>query len=444
MVKRSNNIPIVDTSVYQSVVSGNFNINGVIPAGASITLTKKEYGSKSAAAIFASNLPVVDGSPWSFIKAASGKNYEIQAQVIVNGAIITTSAPLVITAPADNETLTINIEGKNQTGNTVISGNVEVNGFIPAGSSISVQGRQLGAQTFTTVAQGLPGKTRQFMSYTTAVPGTTYEVQSILKNAAGQTIGTSSILTLTAPALDETLVINSGAAPVPTLPAGGTPSTPPASEPTATAQPPAGSTTIAGSINLNGATPPNARIVVFYAPLNSTNNQVAVNNVSPTNGATWSWTSAQNATWYTLFAVLKQHNSNGTDTDIATSAPVTVAAPAANITFTLNSGFSLSAPGGPITVNCQTYNSGPNQNNWNVQITLGTVPSAQSYWIQLGNNSGGNNILNTASQSNTFNAIFNNSTTYYAQYAYSNVAVAPLGSSEYSPFTSGTPLQCSH
>ncbi len=143
-------------------------------------------------------------------------------------------------------------------------------------------------------------------------------------------------------------------------------------------------------------------------------------------------------------AVLKQHNANGTDTDIAYSSPVTIAAPAGSVVLSINSGVSLSAPGGPISVNCQQYNGGPNQNTWNVVITFGTVPGAQSYWYQVGNTSGASNIVNTANPSNTISTTFNNNTTYYARYAYANVGTTPLGSSEWSGFSSATPLQCSN
>lgn len=430
----------------QASVSGTFDINGVIPAGASITVTQKVLGSNTSS-IFASNLPVADQSPWSFNQAVTGKTYQIQASVVVNGSIVATSSPLVVTAPADEEILTLNITAEKQVGNATISGNVLVSGYIPSGATIVLKGRKLGAQTFSTVSQGLPGAAHQFVSYTTAIPGQTYEVEGVLLNSAGQTIGTSNILAITAPAANEQLTINSSATP-PVTPAP-TPTSTAANNPNQNTSSPAGSVSISGGINLNGAAPSNSRIVIVSAPLNSTNFQVVVNNITPVDGTTWTWNGAQNATWYTLRAILKQHNANGTDTDIATSAPINVAAPATNVIFTLNSGVSLSAPGGPVTVTCQTYNGGPNQNTWNVIVNFGSVAGAQAYWYQIGTNSGGNNTINTAQQTNgastqTLNTTFNNSTTYYAQYAYANVPVTPLGSSQWSSFSSATQLQCSH
>lgn len=430
------------TTTKNAQISGVFDINGVIPAGASITMTQKAVGEKSSN-IFASNLPVADQSPWSFNQAIEGKTYELQASVVVNGSIVTTSSPLIVTAPADDETITLNIEAEKQLGAATISGNVRVAGYIPNGATIALRGRKLGAQTFSTVSQNLPAQPVQFITYTTAIPGQTYEAEGVLLDRSGKIIGSSNILAITAPAANETLTINSSAIPP-------SPTPTPTSAPTPVQQqqsppPPApSSVSISGGINLNGAAGANSRIVIFQQTSANPNYQVAVNNVSPVDGATWNWTGATTGTWYTLIAVLKQHNANGTDTDIATSTPLTVAAPASNIIFTLNSGVSLSAPGGPITINCQTYNGGPNQNNWNVVVTFQTVPGAQSYWYQIGTNSGGNNTLNTATQSNTTNLIFNNNTTYYAQYAYANVPSTPLASPQWSSFSSSTQLQCSH
>lgn len=436
------------THMYQqsqtTSISGTFDINGVIPDGASISLAQKERNISQQPRVFASNIPVVDQSPWSFNNAQTGKSYEIQAQVIVNGSVIATSSPIDITAPAGEEVLVLNIEAPKQTTNTVISGNVTVNGYIPTGATITVQGRKLGTQKFTTIAQDLPGQPRQFLDYTKALSGTTYEVQGTLLDASGHSIGTSNILTVTAPAVNETLIINSSAqTPTPSL----APTAKPSIQNTATPVPtstPAAPVVISGNINFNGAAPANSRIVIFEKQMNASNYQIAVDNISPTNGVTWQWNSPQNATWYTLIAILKQRQSNGTDTDIATSTPMTIAAPASSVVMTINSGFSLSAPGGPITVNCQTYNGGPNQNTWNVVITFQSVSGGSSYWYQVGSTNGGSDIVNTANNSNTVNATFNNNTTYYARYAYATVPVAALGSNQYSGFSSTTPLQCSH
>ena len=146
-----------------------------------------------------------------------------------------------------------------------------------------------------------------------------------------------------------------------------------------------------------------------------------------------------------MLAILKQHQNNGTDQDISDSNTITVAAPANNETFTINSGFSLPAAGGSIGFSCGSYNSG-NQ-TWSGNIAFQTVNNAQSYWFQVGSTNGGDDLTNqTANASNTTSQIqnltFNNGVTYYARYAYANVPNVPAYSSQFSPFSQTASYRC--
>lgn len=419
-----------------ATISGKFDVNGVIPDNATITLTQKEVGSGVASQVFASGVPIGDGDSWSFNNAERGKSYEIKAEVVVNGKVVATSDNLSVSAPAGEEALRLNLTSETNNSNAVISGNIEVNGYIPQGSTITVKGKKIGANSYTTIASGLTGQARQTMSYSQATSGTIYQVQGVLLNSGGTEIGISDILSVAAPADDEKLVINSTA----TAPASPSTSSGSGNQ--------AGSAVISGSINFNGAAPANSRIVIFAQAAGASSNQVIVNNVSPINGTTWSWTGANASTWYTLVAVLKQAQSNGTDQDIADSQTIQIAAPATNVIFNINSGMSLAAPGGNITVSCTTFNNGPNQNNWTATVNYTTVSGAQSYWLQIGTTSGANNTANTTqnAQSNVntqgISAILNNNTTYYAQYAYANVPNVPINGSQYSGFSPSIPIQC--
>jgi hypothetical protein len=419
-------------------ITGSFDVNGVIPDDATVTLTQKELGGSGGAKVVASGLALSDGDTWSFNGATKGQTYILKAEVVVNGKVMASSSLITITAPADDESLALNLPAENQNKNAVISGNIVVNGYIPQGATIKVQGRRLGETNFNTIASNLTGQARQFMSYTTAVAGRTYQVQAELVNASGNTIGSSDTLTVTAPAVNEKLTINSSA----TAPS----TTTPTSNGGSSSQN-QGSSVLSGSINFNGSAPANSRIVVFAQAAGASSNQVIANNVSPTNAATWSWNGAQAGTWYTVVAVLKQAQGNGTDKDIADSQTLQVAAPATSIVFNINSGMSLSAPGANITVTCQTFNDGPNQNNWSVNVNYQAIPGAQSYWLQIGTSSGGNQTQNTTVNSSGGNnqsigATLNNNVTYYAQYAYANVANVPVGGSQYSGFSPSVPIQC--
>ncbi|HRN96704.1 MAG TPA: hypothetical protein PLD54_04620, partial [Candidatus Levybacteria bacterium] len=149
-------------------------------------------------------------------------------------------------------------------------------------------------------------------------------------------------------------------------------------------------------------------------------------------------------TWYDVIAVLKQRQSNGTDKDIAGSQVLSAAAPAAGLTFVINSSVSLSSPSGPITVTCNSLSG----NTWSATVSMGSVTGAQTYWYQIGTSNGGTEAANSvlAPQSGqsvqTVSLSLNKGTSYYVRYAYATVANVPAGSSQFSPFSSTTQIQC--
>ncbi|HRN96384.1 MAG TPA: hypothetical protein PLD54_02985, partial [Candidatus Levybacteria bacterium] len=290
-------LPIVPQQT--GIISGTFDINGIIPDDATITLTKRDFTSSNSQTAATNIIPVDEGT-WSLTDVDAGKSYEIIAKVTVGAQTIFTSAPVTITAPASNVVLSINLPLTQPQSTAVISGTVRVNGYIPSGSTIAVQGRKLGDPQFQPIVQNLPGEQRQFMSYTTAIGGQTYEVYGILYDRSKKQIGSSQVLVLTAPALNETLTINSQAV-VPSPTATVQTPTPIITQTVATATPaPMSPTptpiTLSGSINFNGIAPINSRIVILQKVYNTPNYQVAVDNITPIDGTTWTWTGANAAT----------------------------------------------------------------------------------------------------------------------------------------------------
>lgn len=437
------------TEPIPTIISGSFDINGLAPEGSSIALIAKDVRGGVTHTV-ASGIAPTDEGTWSFDKAVPGKSYVLQGDLMVNGKSIAQSEPITITAPAGQETITFNLPSKTHTPDAVISGNVVVNGYIPAGATITIQGRKLGDQTFTKIASNLPGQPRQFMSYTSALTGTTYEIIGILYAANGTNIGTSTILTVDAPALNETVTINSTAhtptvitptlTPRPTLLPTTMPHTTQSPTPTATQT---SATPISGTIDFNGVAPANSRIVIFEKVYNTQTYHVAVDNITPSDGITWIWKNPQPSTWYNMIAVLKQKQSDGTDKDIAISSVSSVAAPATAVTLTINSGISLSAPTGSITVSCNTLSG----TNWSVKVTFSGVTGAGSYWYQVGTTDGGVELTNSTQNASGNSDLvvplqFVRGTRYYARYAYASLANQSANSSQFSPFTSTTPLQC--
>ncbi len=429
-------------------LSGTLDINGVVPEGATISLSQKISGSSSKPEDFITGLVPNDGDRWNFDEAIVGESYEIQAKLVVDGQEVSYSSPVVATVPARREMLTLNIESQApvQQQNAVISGNILVNGYIPDGAVISVRGRSLGEAQFEDIAKNLPGQPRQFLSYANAIGGVTYEVVGTLFAKDQSTIlGTSSTLTVTAPAVNETLIINSTAiapftpTPLPTTtPAPNTSQTQVTSTPTPIPQ----KAVISGSIKFNGVAPANSRIVVLQKAYNSSSYQVAVDNITPVDGATWQWGKPAHSTWYDLVAVLKQRQSDGSDRDVATSSMQSLAAPATSVQFTLNSGVTLSAPSGSIGVSCGNESG----SSWNATITFDGVSGAKSYWYQIGTSNGGIQVANSTQNSSGGNLAVNtsmiNGTIYYTRYAYANLTNLNAGSDQFSPFSSTKQIKC--
>lgn len=427
-------------------ISGSFDINGIIPKGATITVSQKLANTKGAGyQEVVSGVAPQDKAEWNFSQAVSGKSYEIQATLVYNGQNLYSSDPLFVTAPATDEVIIFNVENTNPSGTAVISGSLNLNGYIPQGATVTLQGKTQNDPSFIAYAQNIPAKDLQSVNYNNAIAGLGYTIQAVLYDGNGQQIGISQELQAVAPAGNEIFTINSTAQPsvTPTpIPLSGAPNTP--------TPPPAGgpaSTSISGTINFNGAAQQSTRIVLFQRVTGTSSFQVAVDNIQPVNGAAWSWSGAIAGTSYDLVAILKQHQSNGTDQDISDSNTITVAAPASNESFTINSGFFLPAAGGTISFSCDNYNTG--SNNWSGSISFQSINNAQSYWFQVGTTNGGEDLTNqTANATNTPNQIqnltFSNNTTYYARYAYANVPNVPAYSSQFSPLSQTTSYNCTH
>lgn len=423
-------------------LNGSVDINGVIPEGSTVTIRAREINEASTSAnIRATDITAKDLGVWEISGAVNGKSYEVYARLMNNGNIIAQSDPVFMSAPAQKEVLRINIVPQVQpqvaTGSAIISGTIQTNGYIPADSTIRVEGKKLGATVFTTIAANLPALKTQFMNYATAIEGQSYEVRGSLINN-GRIIGTSNTIVLTAPAQNEVLEINSTAqAPAPT-PA---PSNNPITTTTDSGK------TISGYINLNGAVPQGATMVIIARASGTTDFQVVQDSISPKDDATWSWNGGDHGKSYDLKAVLKKPNGDGTFSDVSTSNQITVTAPAENQQLSLNSSFLLPPPlGGRIALLCRTKNAATNQ--WDVTLNYNSIDQANAYWFQVGTTPGGSDFVNialptTGTALQTTNVTLNDSVTYYARYAYSyNGNASTNNPSDFSPFSSGTSFKC--
>lgn len=424
-------------------VSGSIHLNGPIPQGASVSIGAREYGGNGDFEIIISGIKAEDDASWVYSQAQNGKTYEIQAYLIVNGAVSVTSGILTVSAPAGEEVLTLNIESADNPVPATISGTVYINGYIPNGATFDIMGRKYGSTgNFSEVVDNLPATVKRTVTYSNAVSGQKYEIQGQLFDSKGTVIGTSSSVVLSAPSDNAEMTINSNAQPpqgaVTPIQSSANPSA------SATSLPSSGGTAISGTINFNGSAPSGSSIVILAQQPGQSQYQVVVNGISPQNGSTWTWNGAAAGTTYNMVAVLKAPTSNTNSTyDVADSQTYTVAAPAQNQLFTINTGISMGAPTGSVWITCGTKTN----NVWSGNtVNFSNISGAQYYSMQVGSTSGGNDIANVSqvAQSTTNQTInvnnLNDSVIYYAQYAVSSVT-SPTPA-QLSPYSGAYTLKC--
>ncbi len=436
-----------------SVISGVFTLNGVIPAGSTLTLYARNAGSQDTFTEIASNISPKDLISWQDTKTIAGNSYQIKAGLFVNGKLQSYSNTITVKSPIVNEVLTFNLATENPTGQASISGMLTINGYIPANATVSVEATTSGA-IFTPIAS-LSAANQVSFQYRNAIAGQTYTTKAILFDAKQTDIGESSVQTIVAPAIDQQYTITSNAIapqlPTTTLTKGLTPTlqvtitpTPLATtSPTITQSKPA---SMSGTIQFTGQAPLNSRIVIFERPTGTTNFQLAVDNLPPSNGTAWFWNGGLSNTSYDTIAILKQKQSNNTDVDITDSSIVALTPPVTSGLLTINSTYTLPAPSPNISVACGTYNG--NTLSWASSISFQSLNGAQSYWFEIGTTDGGTDLANiTQNAANSTNQVIaenlKNGTTYYAKYAYSGAANLTAGSGQFSPLSSSVQLKCS-
>lgn len=427
-----------------SFITGTFDINGTIPPDTKAVFFMRSFRSEVEFVKTMETERVRDESTWKIRGLKSSSSYEIKARLISNNQIIAESNTIFVTAPANNEQVVFNIGNANGDSGT-ITGVIITNGYIPAGGVILLESKEEGKDNYEDTNIKLGAKITQSFIFSKIISGKTYDLKGRLYDSTGTSIGTSLPIRATAPAKNELIIINSYAAPPRNTAlvqkSSNTSSTTITPTPNVNTQ--GATATISGVIDFNGQAPTNSRIVIFQKLKGASNFQISVNNLSPLDNTAWSWNSASNGALYEMFAVLKQKQTDGTDKDIASSITKTIAAPAKDQSFTINSGISLPPPSGGVTVKCVS-DSGATRS---VLLKLDTVNGAATYWYQVGTTSGGTELANQTSSAQSgdqqiLNLTFKENVTYYARYSYSGAPDVAAGSSQFSPFSGISSHHC--
>ncbi len=407
-----------DAAVIDSTLSGVIDLNGTPSQNTYIAITQREVGNQNFG-IVDTNIPAIDGATWQWTGAKSGTEYEIKALLFEGNTQLSQSQSLIVTAPADTEVLRINIPAIIPQPTpilTAISGTVNINGYIPQGTSVTIMQRKTGTAQFTQVAS-LSAIDNNIWSWTQALQNQTYDIQAILSG----TQVTSNTITVTAPASGEVLTINSSL-------------TPPAPSPT----------TISGTINFNGSIPENSYLtlgirktgVIPFTPVDG--------KITAIDGAPWSWNQALSGTSYDVQAYIWTNNIPANQSNIQT-----ISAPATGETLTIN---LQQAPNtkplqNSLTTSCVGKN--PATGLWQASILYNAnavLQNPRQYALIVTSSGTSNQYVNTAfspdnpNQTQTFTTgfVFSEGVLYNAQYAYATCA----NCNAFSPFSQSVQFTC--
>lgn len=207
----------------------------------------------------------------------------------------------------------------------IISGTIDLNGYVPDTSSIELGVRERGSDNFAIFAKNLPAKDGTMWYWVEGKKNKNYELQAYLKQG-DKIVSKSDILLVTAPATNESLRINSKLD-VPT------------SSPLPSEAPSGGEVAkegrramISGSIDLNGHIPDGSTIDVVQRKAGDPNFQEVQTEIPAADGIVWVWKGAQEGTQYEIEAYIKNQGKT-----LGESQILTVAAPALNEVLVINS-----------------------------------------------------------------------------------------------------------
>lgn len=443
---------VLDRTVAQPAwIAGTVVFTGIQPGpnvDGTITLLAREYGSNRNFESTGLEFPLVNNAMFEWQTAEQGQTYELQVSIAVGGQTVGTSESIIVTAPALTVSIPVFVQPSDvpasliDQSSTSLGGTINIDGFIPRGSTLVVQARTERESVFREIDRITTPALTQTWSWNSAQPAQGYIVRAVLESA-GTTVGSSEeLLTITG---QQSLFLRviSGARPEDQPTPTPTPTTPPVvvgptntPAPTATPVPP---TTISGRVFINGPMAANSSLLMLQRQPGQAEFTPFQRITSPrSDGQQYEFREAVVGRSYEMQAVLQVNEQN-----TASARAQIVVAPARNVDFTINTGVSLPAP----TEKPRLETCNPVGNQFDATILYPAVQGARQYWMQVGTNPGARDLFNeqrrvdanTSVQRVTLRVDGNRN--YFSRYAYA-VCDTCQGDANFSNFSQDLQFAC--
>ncbi len=406
-----------------AIVSGNIVFTGLKPTGDEKGYIGIEYKKSSDTTYTDSNLelPLVNDSAFQTAKAVEGQTYDIKAYVYGQGKKIKTSEIVRVTAPATNVKIPLNVTWDDlpdevaQEYPTSMAGNVYINGYIPAGSTVRILYKQESSAVFTTLSTLLDAAKIVPFEITDALNGREYKVYAELLQGT-TSIGTSTVINSTAPADGLKLTLNSNAN-----------------------QPEAKKVTINGYVVINGIVEEDQQMEVYLKEV-ATDQVTTIATLPAKTNTWWSYDQAVEGKLYKVNAMAVA--SNGTP---VYSKSVEFTAPATNIELVIDTGTYLEKPEErPTLESCTEVKEG----TYKAKIRYENVSKATRYWLQVGSEYGTNDVFDAVQNGPKkdeplfVEVDISEDNEYFARYSYSFCDDSCTGEANFSDFSNSLEFVC--
>ena len=402
-------------SVVSAGMSGEVHLRGVVSEGSRLVLAVREFYTERFDAVMDIDYQLGENAVWEWNGAESGQTYEVWVVLLRGEEVVTYSNTVSATAPASQISLVLGVtDGVASEQEATVSGVLELSGYIPESSMVSLWQRFEGEEEFVKVVDMTPEQGANWELSGLELGGV-YEVRGQL-DLGEKIVGQSGVLRVVAPASGEMLRMRSAVVPDRTVDK---------------------SATISGQIRLNGPVD-EASTVVILQRRTGENDYAAVSRIPAVNGSGWSWSGAVASRSYEMTAVLQMAGENS-----SVGSMQTVVAPAVNKTFVIDTNLSFEPPLARPKVSCQERED---SGNWKAELELVKIEGAKNYWLSLGSSLGRADVVNdrvAASGDETQKLVVSvpEGEKRYARYAY-GYCLNCLPTQNYSSFSPTLVFEC--